>query len=474
MSLFPDPKTFIELGPLSIQWYAVFIMIGATLCYKISQNNFVKNGYSKDMTFDYFLNVLFVGIVGARIWYVIFMFDQLYKDDLFQIFMIQNGGLAIQGGVIAGLIYSYYFFKKLGIRFLDAGDYIMPNLLLAQACGRWGNFVNKEAFGGVVDRSFLESLFIPEFIIEGMKIEGFYYHPTFLYESIFNLVGFILIVFILKKVCTIRGIQFYSYFVWYGVVRFFVESLRADSLYVFGLRTAQITSLVFLVIGIVGILTCLNRNKVFKDYVVMFDLDGTLIDTNELIRMSFIHTFSVHKPGFVLTEDMLVSFLGPTLEDTFSKYFPVEEIDGIVNTYRTFNKEKHDDYVGIYEGVVSTLDKLKQLNYPMAIITSKRNDVAMMGLKKFNLQKYFDIVIGYEDVKIAKPDPEGVYKVLKYFNCSKGVMVGDNATDLLAGLSANIDAVGVAWSEKGVDSLLEVKPNKVIDSMLELIEFIGG
>lgn len=259
MVLFPNAKTLIEVGVFSVQWYAVFIMIGATLCYKIGQYNFVKAGYSKEMTFDYFMNVLFVGIIGARIWYVIFMFDTIYKYDLMQIFMIQNGGLAIQGGIIAGIMYSYYFFKKEGINFLDAGDFIMPNLLLAQACGRWGNFINKEAYGNMVSREFLESICVPEFIIQGMFIEGNYYHPTFLYESISNLVGFLIIVFIVKKICKVQGVQFYSYFIWYGLTRFFIEGLRTDSLYFLGFRMAQVTSIVFVVVGLLGFMYCYKR-----------------------------------------------------------------------------------------------------------------------------------------------------------------------------------------------------------------------
>lgn len=262
MSLFPNSKTFLEFGFLSIQWYAVFIMLGALFCYKISQKNFIKAGYSKEMTFDYFTNVLLIGIIGARVWYVIFMFEEIYKNNLSEIFMITNGGLAIQGGLVAGLLYSYFFFKKEGIDFISAGDFIMPNLLLAQTFGRWGNFVNKEAYGNQVSREFLESLFVPEFIIDGMYIGGNYYHPTFLYESLFNLIGFVLIVFIVKKFIDIKGIQFYSYFIWYGVVRFFVESLRTDSLYFMGIRTAQATSIVFLVTGLIG---CYFSIKKFKE-----------------------------------------------------------------------------------------------------------------------------------------------------------------------------------------------------------------
>lgn len=256
MELFPDPKTFLSIGPLSIQWYAICIITGAFIAYYIAQYNFKKLGYNKEILSDYFFSVLIVGIIGARIWYVIFMFNELYKDNLIDIIMFRNGGLAIQGGIIAGLVFSRWYFKKHNITFLVAGDAIMPGVLVAQALGRWGNFFNQEAFGSKVSLEFLQGLHLPQFIIDGMYINGAYYHPTFLYESLANIIGFLLIFFVIRKFQTKQGYQFFAYFIWYGVFRFFIEGLRTDSLYFMGLRTAQLTSIVFLIVGIVGFLWC--------------------------------------------------------------------------------------------------------------------------------------------------------------------------------------------------------------------------
>lgn len=265
MSLFPNAKTFIEIGPFSIQWYAICILTGAIIAYLIGQYNFKKLGYDKEILSDYFIGVLIIGIIGARIWYVIFMWNELYASNPIEIFMITNGGLAIQGGLIAGLIFSYFFFKKKNIPFLVAGDAIMPGVLIAQACGRWGNFFNQEAYGSVVELSFLKGLHIPNFIIDNMYIQGNYYHPTFLYESIGCVIGFLLIYFIVKRFQDKQGYQFFSYFIWYGIIRYFIEGLRTDSLYVFGLKTAQLVSIVFVVVGVTGIIYCkLKGQKVMK------------------------------------------------------------------------------------------------------------------------------------------------------------------------------------------------------------------
>ncbi len=261
MELFPTRETFISIGSITIQWYAVFIIIGAFVAYWIAKKEFVKAGYDKEMASDFLASILVVGIVGARIWYVVFMFDELYKDNLWDIFKINNGGLAIQGGIVAGVLFGYWFFKKRNIYFLYAGDVIMPNLLLSQVFGRIGNFVNQEAHGGEVTLEFLQSLHLPNFIIEGMYIDGVYYHPTFLYEGIGNLIGFLIIYFVVKKYVKVQGVAFFSYFIWYGIVRFFVEGLRTDSLYWMGMRTAQLTSIGFVVFGVIGCVWAYQRYK---------------------------------------------------------------------------------------------------------------------------------------------------------------------------------------------------------------------
>ena len=253
MHFFPDSKTFVEVAGLSIQWYALTMMSGGVAAFLLGRKKFIKLGVTSDEISDYFMMTFLCGIIGARIWYVVFMFEQ-YQDNLFDIFKIQNGGLAIQGGIVAGFIYSYYFFKKRNIPILQAGDIIMPLILLSQAIGRWGNFINQEAHGGIVERATLEAMMIPNFIIEGMNIGGTYYHPTFLYESVLNLLGFILIYIILKKFNLKQGVLFFSYFIWYGITRFIVEGMRTDSLYFMGLRTAQLTSIAFVIGGIIGII----------------------------------------------------------------------------------------------------------------------------------------------------------------------------------------------------------------------------
>ena len=222
MEFFKDFSTFVTIGPISIQWYAIVILTGAFIAYALGQYRFKQLGYNKEILSDYFFALLFIGIIGARIWYVIFTFNEVYISNPLEIFAVWHGGLAIQGGIFTGLIYSYFFFKKRNIPFLVAGDAIMPGVLIAQACGRWGNFFNHEAFGSEVSLKFLNSLHLPDFIIQNMYIDGAYHHPTFLYESVGNIIAFLLIIFFIRKFQKHIGMQFFGYFVFYGVVRFFV------------------------------------------------------------------------------------------------------------------------------------------------------------------------------------------------------------------------------------------------------------
>lgn len=268
MRFFENFHTFVTIGSISIQWYAVVILTGAIIAYYLGKYRFKQLGYDPEILSDYFFMLMFIGILGARIWYVIFTFKDMYMDNPMEIFAIWHGGLAIQGGIFAGLIYSYYYFKKYDIPILVAGDAILPGVLIAQAMGRWGNFFNHEAFGTEVSLSFLKSLHLPSCIIDNMFIEGAYHHPTFLYESIGNIIAFLLIIFVVKKFQKHNGAQFFSYFVFYGIVRFFVEGMRTDSLMFGPIRMAQFISICFLFVGIIGIIyvhkygTCIKKEKV--------------------------------------------------------------------------------------------------------------------------------------------------------------------------------------------------------------------
>lgn len=244
-----DPIAF-ELGPLSVNWYGIIIVFGMIAAIFLTIKEAEKRGISEDFVVDTAFWTLPLGILGARLYYVLFEFSYYMANPL-RIFAIWEGGLAIYGGIIAGILTIYWRTKKENIPTALMIDIIAPHVLLAQSIGRWGNFVNQEAHGGEVSRQFLENLMLPEFIIEGMQINGAYYQPTFLYESLWTLLGFVVIIAIRnREKFLLRGEASAGYLIWYGVGRFFIEGLRTDSLYLGSIRVSQLLSLVLVLVGI--------------------------------------------------------------------------------------------------------------------------------------------------------------------------------------------------------------------------------
>ena len=247
-------RIFISIGPITIYWYSVLIMTGVLIGIYFSGRQAEKNGISKKFINDLSFYLVIIAILGARIYYVIFNFS-VFKNNILDIFKIWEGGLAIYGAILAGALFTIYYCKKKDKEPLLVLDTFTPYLILGQSIGRWGNFFNSEAYGEITTLTHLQKLHIPNFIIKGMYINGNYYHPTFLYESMWCLIGFIILLIIRKKDNYKKpGTLMLSYFIWYGIGRFFIEGLRTDSLYLFNIRISQLVSIVLIIFGIIGLI----------------------------------------------------------------------------------------------------------------------------------------------------------------------------------------------------------------------------
>lgn len=242
----------------NVYYYSLCILLGVIVAYILITREGKKQGLPKEFISDLIFYTLIIGILGARVYYCVFNLDY-YLANPSEILKIYNGGLAIHGGVIAGLIFVYFYTKKKNVSFIKILDIVAPAVIIAQSFGRWGNFFNQEAHGGITTYQNLKNMHIPEFIINGMHIEGKYYYPTFFFESIWCLIGFIILMIARRNKNLRKGFQIGFYFIWYGIGRFFIEAFRTDSLMFFGLKIAQIVSLIGIIIGIIIIVT--NRNK---------------------------------------------------------------------------------------------------------------------------------------------------------------------------------------------------------------------
>ena len=240
----------LDLGFIEINWYSIFVLLAFIIGYRLVISRCKKKGLNISKISDMCFYLVVVCILGARLYYCIFNLDY-YLNNLTDIIKLWEGGLAIHGGIIAGIIFIFFYTRKHDISLLDILDIFAPALVLGQAIGRWGNFFNSEAFGPETTFEILKNLNIPEFIINGMYIDNAYQHPTFFYESLGCLLIFIIVI-IIRNIKSIKVGQVASiYLIGYGILRFLIESLRQDSLMFFGLKVAQLVSLIMIVVGIV-------------------------------------------------------------------------------------------------------------------------------------------------------------------------------------------------------------------------------
>ncbi|WP_110112493.1 pyrophosphatase PpaX [Bacillus sp. CGMCC 1.16541] len=207
---------------------------------------------------------------------------------------------------------------------------------------------------------------------------------------------------------------------------------------------------------------------------ILFDLDGTLIDTNELIISSFMHTLDHFYPNQYTREDVH-AFMGPPLYDTFVK-MDKDRVDEMVQYYRDYNISNHDVFVTEFEGVMEAVQWLYEQNYKLGIVTTKQRNTVMMGLKLTKLDQFFDVIVTIDDVEHAKPHPEPIEKALIQLNAKpeETLMIGDNHHDIVGGQNAGTKTAGVAWSAKGREHLAHYNPDFMLENMRDLIDILGG
>ncbi|PXV69952.1 prolipoprotein diacylglyceryl transferase [Halanaerobium congolense] len=256
-----DP-VMIEIFSLPIRWYGVIIVSGIIISLVIL--NYLLQG-EDEFDFEFFLDYIIIalplGIISARLYYVIFNLDY-YLEEPLKILAINEGGLAIHGGLLMGIAVLFFLTRKRNKKFLKALDYLAPITAFAQAVGRWGNFMNQEAYGQIVNESYYN--FFPEFIKNQMWIDGAYREAAFLYESVLNFLLFIILVFYLNSKQKKDGEIFSLYLIFYSIFRFFIEEQRTDSLLISGeIQVAKLVSVLMIIAGCL-LLYYIRKRRDFK------------------------------------------------------------------------------------------------------------------------------------------------------------------------------------------------------------------
>ena len=475
IKFFPSSTTFLEIFGLHIQWYAILIVTGALITLYLSKRDLkeAKNIDINGFLDDYFIYVLWFGLIGARLWFCAFSDINYYLNNPLEIFKVWNGGLAIHGGLVGGLIFTIFYCKKKNVSLLKTMDAILPNVLIAQALGRWGNFVNKECHGPEVDESFYNGIL--SFLKDGMNINGHYYEPEFFYESILCIIGWLIIHFIIKKYQNKRGDLVWAYLMWYGLIRAFIEQRRTDSLMIGNFKMAVLTSIVFIVVGILGYLGIFD--KLFfkkKKPTILFDFDGTLINTDHSIIEAYRQLFINRNKENEFTKEREIEILGPGLRELFPIYFEGEDVEALVEEYRSYNHELGRIHNKPYENAYEVLKQLKEENYDIGIVSTKQKETILETLKTFNMDEFIDDICGVDEVKKLKPNPEGLINIVNKnkWNSEDVIYIGDSVGDIGAGNNYGAYTIAYQSHPEKKEQLLSSNPNRSIDNLIEILDIL--
>lgn len=297
-------------GKLVINWYAVIITTGIVLAAVYVLMRFKENGLKTDDFLDLALWVVVCGILGARLYFILFKLDDyiitshdnFFKNlgaSLYEMIAVWKGGLAIYGGVIAGGLAAFFVARKKKLNILQILDFLAPAVMMAQSLGRWGNFFNIEAFGSITDSPLrmcsptaINYLIRTEQLESGSEIHQqmlagtLGVHPTFFYESMWNLVGFLVLWLVFVQISKTKflhkfhGQLFYSYLIWYGLGRLWIEGLRTDSLYLIPnvIRVSQLVALLSLLAGVALMVTSFVLLKKGKGGKFVELVDHSVVD----------------------------------------------------------------------------------------------------------------------------------------------------------------------------------------------------
>lgn len=212
-----------------------------------------------------------------------------------------------------------------------------------------------------------------------------------------------------------------------------------------------------------------------KNKYIIFDCDGTLLNTYPLIMESFKRTFKNYLPDYLLTEDELNSFFGPSLRLTFLRYFDESMVDDVIKYYRKINRSLMPEWINVFEGIIDLLEYLKQNEYPISILSNKAYDMIMYGLELTNIAHYFDVVIGYEQMPQHKPHPAGIEVIKDFYKTNNNdniYLIGDTLIDINTATNANINSVGVTWCITKKEDFFKGNAKYIINKPSELIKIL--
>lgn len=443
MIFFPDAETFFKAGDFAIGWNVILLILGIYITAMISRELLKKEGTSYALSEDLFVGTLFFGFLSTRVIYCL-QNSEFYFSDYFQILNIGDGGFNEIAGFAGGLIFAVLFCKANHLSLLRIADAVLPNALLGGAV-----FSIHFERAKTAEESFFA------YLKSGISMEG-----------IVLILGFILIsvLFRVSKKRR-RGSLAYASLIWLSAVSLLDNKPGLTEL---------LLELVLIGIGAAGLFGLIEKSMKKQKPVLLFDLDGTLLDTQPAIFYGFTKLFEHYAPDTQVTAEILNSILGPPIEDSVKKYFPKENTEALVKEYRRHNIAAHETLVHPMEGCAELLQSCKEAGYRMAVISAKRKDIVELGCRQCGILDYFEVILGGDEVKKHKPDPEGLFKACQKMKVSKdnAVYVGDSPTDIQAAKNAGMYSIGYIFNQERKQALLDSKPNACVDDLLRIREIL--
>lgn len=461
LSMNVDPVAF-SIGTKPIYWYAIVILTGVISGLLLASAGAKKRGVDSDTVFDICIYGLLSAIIGARIYYVAFDFNS-YKDNLLDIFKIWNGGLAIYGGLIGAVLAGYIYCRRKRLKFLKVADIMAPGMILGQAIGRYGNFFNAEVYGYATSLPW------------GMSINGGEcVHPLFLYESVWNALGLILILTFRDKKKA-HGQVFFSYILWYSFGRFFLEGMRQPEYILHITENIGVSQLLaaILVIVCVFVIIYLGKNKkiVHVDGII-FDLDGTMWDATETITEPWNAAAREYNIETHFCQKDIMSVMGLTIDEIGEKLFsnvPEDTRKKLLKRATVLEAEELEKHGGkLYPKLSETLGELA-LKYRLFIVSNCEDGYIECFLKCSGLGRLFS---DYEYIgRTGLQKSENIKLVAERNGLKNAVYVGDTKKDMLSAKAAGAGFIHAAYGFGKIDeSVIRAESFEQIPKLIPFFE----
>lgn len=486
-----DSKYFIQIGNFGIAWYAVCILTGIILAYIMGTREAKRFGISKNIILDGVLICVPLAIIGARLYYVFSSWDRFdtgnFVDTFLKVLGFENGelkleGLAINGGILVAIIFVIIYCKVRKVNVFQVFDLLAPGLLIGQICGRWGNFFNQEAHGPAISPETLEWMqyIIPSFIMDKMHFNGSTWHPTFLYESLWNIVGLTIILLSRRKNNHQRvGDSVCFYLIWYGLGRaFIIEPLRMDPLLfdktlgLDGPLFNRVNVTINLGLAVIGVIWLILKHVKFKEpyYIqtqeeikskridgVIFRIDETLVSVNRLIENAYYYA-AKDTMDIDLTDEQTNQLVNVKPEDYFQTQ---ESLD--------YFKKYFDEHVNQLQVVLDCKETFKQLfkyDYKVAVVTKYDKKFAEAVLELLKITTYVSIII---DNELTTNLMDKAFEALH--DARNIIVVSSLSSDIEEAHNHNARSCLVYYG-KELELAVEKEPDYIINNITQLDDII--